>query len=123
VASQAAERMARADERGRKPGLGLKWTCFRCSAKFYDLNKPEPLCPKCGADQRERPKEMPPEPHPPPAKRATMAPMTRFLDEEEPAAEFVEDDEDGAAELDLDTLENGAYLEEAVEEDEPEEED
>ena len=23
--------------------------------RFYDLKKPEPLCPKCGADQRESP--------------------------------------------------------------------
>jgi len=29
--------------------LGSKWECFSCGAKFYDLNKPEPLCPKCGA--------------------------------------------------------------------------
>jgi hypothetical protein len=29
--------------------------CYKCAAKFYDLNRPEPLCPKCGADQREAP--------------------------------------------------------------------
>ncbi len=33
--------------------LGNKHVCFKCSAKFYDLKKPDPLCPKCGADQRE----------------------------------------------------------------------
>lgn len=33
--------------------MGIKYTCFRCGAKFYDLKRPEPLCPKCGADQRE----------------------------------------------------------------------
>ena len=33
--------------------LGTKYTCYKCGAKFYDLKKPEPLCPKCGADQRE----------------------------------------------------------------------
>ncbi len=33
---------------------GKKFTCFRCSAKFYDLNKPKALCPKCGADQADR---------------------------------------------------------------------
>jgi rubrerythrin len=31
--------------------LGSKWECFSCGAKFYDLNKPEPLCPRCGANQ------------------------------------------------------------------------
>ena len=35
--------------------LGTKFTCFKCETKFYDLKKPEPICPKCGADQRESP--------------------------------------------------------------------
>ena len=58
--------------------LGTKHTCFKCGTKFYDLKKPEPLCPKCGADQREspalkapapaerRPRVRPPEPKPAP---------------------------------------------------------
>src|SRR5512141_2066893 len=33
--------------------LGRKYTCYSCHTKFYDLNKAVPLCPKCGADQRE----------------------------------------------------------------------
>jgi uncharacterized protein (TIGR02300 family) len=35
--------------------LGSKYTCFKCGVKFYDLKRPDPLCPKCGADQRESP--------------------------------------------------------------------
>lgn len=35
--------------------LGTKYTCFKCATKFYDLKKPAPTCPKCGADQREAP--------------------------------------------------------------------
>ena len=35
--------------------LGAKFTCFKCECKFYDLGAPEPLCPRCGADQREAP--------------------------------------------------------------------
>jgi len=35
--------------------LGTKYTCFKCSIKFYDLSRPEPICPECGADQREDP--------------------------------------------------------------------
>jgi hypothetical protein len=37
----------------RMPELGRKYTCYSCHTKFYDLGKPEPLCPKCGADQRD----------------------------------------------------------------------
>jgi hypothetical protein len=35
------------------PELGKKYTCYSCHTKFYDLGKPEPKCPKCGADQRD----------------------------------------------------------------------
>lgn len=35
------------------PDLGKKYSCYNCGTKFYDLGKPVPLCPKCGADQRE----------------------------------------------------------------------
>jgi uncharacterized protein (TIGR02300 family) len=35
------------------PNLGRKFTCYSCHTKFYDLGKPAPLCPKCGADQRD----------------------------------------------------------------------
>ncbi len=38
-----------------KSKLGKRYQCFQCELKFYDLNRPEPLCPKCGADQRENP--------------------------------------------------------------------
>lgn len=33
--------------------FGTKYVCFKCSTKFYDMKKPDPICPKCGADQRE----------------------------------------------------------------------
>lgn len=35
------------------PNLGRKYSCYSCHTKFYDLGKPNPLCPKCGADQRD----------------------------------------------------------------------
>ncbi len=35
--------------------LGTKFNCFKCATKFYDMKKPDPICPKCGADQRESP--------------------------------------------------------------------
>ncbi len=39
----------------KKAKLGQRFVCFSCAAKFYDLNKPEPLCPRCGADPRASP--------------------------------------------------------------------
>ncbi len=33
--------------------LGSKFECFNCGTKFYDLGKSDPLCPKCGANQRD----------------------------------------------------------------------
>lgn len=33
---------------------GVKYACFTCNCKFYDLNKPKAVCPKCGADQADR---------------------------------------------------------------------
>ena len=35
---------------------GSKWVCFGCGCKFYDLKKSSAVCPKCGADQGDRPK-------------------------------------------------------------------
>ena len=43
-------------DEARKAKLGNRFTCFSCQTSFYDLNKPEPLCPKCGTDQRDTPK-------------------------------------------------------------------
>lgn len=106
----AAGRTQRHDERERKPGLGLKWSCFSCGAKFYDLNKPEPVCPKCGTDQSERPSDAPGEAPTPQPRRPSVAPMTRLLEEEEPAAEFESDDDDEASELDIESLEENGYL-------------
>ena len=37
--------------------FGTKYTCWSCGAKFYDLNKPEPVCPKCGADPKAAPED------------------------------------------------------------------
>lgn len=39
------------------PDLGNKYECFSCGAKFYDLGKPTPLCPKCGANQKDARKQ------------------------------------------------------------------
>lgn len=38
-----------------KSKLGTRYVCFACGCKFYDLNRPTPLCPDCQADQNEAP--------------------------------------------------------------------
>lgn len=38
-----------------KSKLGTRFTCYECGVKFYDLNKPEPVCPSCGANQLDDP--------------------------------------------------------------------
>ena len=52
------------------PELGNKYECFSCGAKFYDLGKPDPICPKCGANQKDaRRQELPTEPATPSASK------------------------------------------------------
>jgi hypothetical protein len=63
--------------------LGRKWNCFQCGSSFYDLNRPEPLCPKCGADQRQRPKVSAPAAAHTPAPRKQPRPMAPLLDDED----------------------------------------
>jgi hypothetical protein len=94
------------------PKLGVKHTCFRCGAKFYDLFRPEPLCPKCGADQREAPKVDTKRKLAPPPKRARKRAMAPLLDEEEDEplyddlGDSVADLEPAGAELDDPTAES-----------------
>ena len=83
--------------------LGTKHACFKCGTKFYDMKKPEPICPKCGADQRQGPASKPSpaaERRSRPAKPVAAAPV-------EPEAEEAEADveEDAEAEDDADDAE------------------
>ena len=64
--------------------LGNKWACYGCGAKFYDLNQPEPLCPRCGADQREKPKDAPTPPPPRATKREPRS-LAPYLDDDDAA--------------------------------------
>jgi uncharacterized protein (TIGR02300 family) len=100
----------------RKTKLGTKYLCFSCKAKFYDLNKPEPLCPKCGADQRLKPKETatPQAAAAAPAKRPPVRPMPALLDEEDAESVPFEEEMD----LDLGDLEPAGADEEFFDEEE-----
>jgi uncharacterized protein (TIGR02300 family) len=82
---------------GRMPAkdLGTKHVCYKCGTKFYDLRKPEPICPKCGADQRESPAVKAP-PAAEKRQRAAARPVAPAPEVEE--AESVEADLDDDAE-------------------------
>lgn len=44
-----------------KPELGSKRVCVACQARFYDLTRAPPVCPKCGVEQppeQPRPRRM-----------------------------------------------------------------
>lgn len=102
--------------------LGSKFTCFGCQAKFYDLGRPEPICPKCGANQKNRPAAVKqPRTQVPAAKRAVKA-MAPLLEEEE--EERVPEDDAESAALGLDLADVPADAEDVLDEDlaeEPEE--
>jgi hypothetical protein len=48
------------------PDLGKKYECYNCRTKFYNLGKPEAICPKCGANQKDAKSDdyTPPPPRP-----------------------------------------------------------
>ena len=73
-----------AEEIYTMPDLGKKYTCYSCHTKFYDLGKPMPICPKCGADQRDA-EEAPSVPAS--RSRARCAPSRRRLWSRKPADE------------------------------------
>jgi hypothetical protein len=87
------------------PELGKKYTCYSCHTKFYDLGKPEPICPKCGADQRDaeeapaptshRGRSARPAPPPPPPPPVVEEPIEdEFAPEGEAATPESEEEED-----------------------------
>src|SRR5215813_8979325 len=54
------------------PDLGKKFEGFRCGTKFYNLGKPEAICPKCSANQKDAKLEESPAPAPRPPRRAIL---------------------------------------------------
>jgi uncharacterized protein (TIGR02300 family) len=81
--------------------LGTKHVCFKCSAKFYDLKKPDPVCPKCGADQREASAK-------PEGRRSRLSAIPKIIEPIEPTEKEESEDE-------IDEVED----EEVEDEDEP----
>ncbi len=77
----------------RKVKLGQRWVCYECAVRFYDLNRPEPVCPKCKADQRESPAFSKPKRRR--RKKVAQAPLADVVEEPPVIAE-------GAHPMDLD---------------------
>ncbi len=74
--------------------FGMKHLCFKCSAKFYDLKKPEPICPKCGANQKDN--QSKPEP-----KRSRLSAIPKIIEPLEPVPNALDaDSEEESDELD-----------------------
>jgi uncharacterized protein (TIGR02300 family) len=85
--------------------LGNKFVCFKCSTKFYDLKKPDPVCPKCGSDQRDSPATKPSE-----GRKSRLSAVPKIIEPVE-VAETPEVAEEDAEEVD--------EVEEPVVEEEP----
>ena len=97
------------------PELGKKYTCYSCHTKFYDLGKPIPKCPKCGADQRDA--EEAPAPTTSRSRRVVEEPVEEpeFADAEGAAPGAVDEEDD-------EIVETAADREEEAEDEEEEEE-
>ena len=84
-----------------KAKLGNKLTCSNCGAKFYDLKKKQPVCPKCGEDyvvQKTKTRRSAPAVEPAPAPAPDPIETTDGEDgliTSELADELLEDDEEG----------------------------
>jgi len=101
--------------------LGAKFECYNCGTKFYDLGKSEPLCPKCGANQKDAvTSESPSSSQSSRRRRKADVPKAVDLEEDEPIAAG-EDIDDELVEPDLEGADLGTDDEE--EEDDLDDED
>jgi len=88
--------------------LGIKHECFNCATKFYDLGKPEAICPKCGADQKNASQAESPAVAQA-SRRRRKAEVVKPIEVEEEEPIEIAEDEIAAPELE------GAEIEEAAE--------
>jgi hypothetical protein len=85
----------------KMPDLGKKFECYNCRTKFYNLGRPEAICPKCGANQKNAKSEDAPVAAPRPPRRVAviMEPPPEgnpdeFGEEPAPAEEEARDDDE-----------------------------
>lgn len=71
--------------------LGAKFECFSCGTKFYDLGKSEPICPKCGANQKDASHADLPSVSQAARKRRKAAELAKPIDVDEAEAPIAED--------------------------------
>ena len=103
--------------------LGRKYTCYSCHTKFYDLGKPLPVCPKCGADQRDAEEAPPATSHRGRAARAPVVVEETPADDEFPAEpEAVAAEAGGGGDEEEEDIIPAPEREEEAEEEEEEEE-
>lgn len=90
-----------------KPELGTKRICVSCAARFFDLSKQPPVCPKCSTEQ------------PAEQQRLRRAPTNMSDEKRRPKAAPVPGIEDADAEVEAteeeDVLEDTSDLEDDAE--------
>jgi len=69
--------------------LGAKYVCFKCGTKFYDMKRPDPVCPKCGTNQRDSPVNKPGVE----GRRARVAAVPKVIEPEPEEGEILEEEE------------------------------
>ncbi|MEP6471745.1 MAG: FYDLN acid domain-containing protein [Acidobacteriota bacterium] len=87
------------------PDLGKKFECYNCGTKFYNLGRPEAVCPKCGANQKDAKSNDAPAPAPRPPRRVAVImepPPEGNPDEFGEAPEPVAEEEDRGEDEELD---------------------
>ncbi|MCH7956238.1 MAG: FYDLN acid domain-containing protein, partial [Proteobacteria bacterium] len=100
---------------------GVKRTCQGCGARFYDLNRDKPQCPKCGAEHvadnpaKPRRRAAPPEPPPAVEPGPVLPPEDEHVIPLEGAVETAEDDEDEDDDLEKAKGDDDGLIEDASE--------
>lgn len=84
-----------------RPELGKKYTCVGCAVRFYDLNRPLPICPQCGVQQPpEKPRVVRPTRNTLESRRLARNPDPVPVDEDVVADEVEEHEDDGSEPVD-----------------------
>lgn len=108
--------------------LGKKHECSECGAKFYDLGKPDPVCPRCGTvvsdgEEEPSPKNRRKRRTPPVTGKARTEAREDFSGSDGEDDDYDVDDEALEEDLEDEELENLEEDDEDEDEEEDEDED